>query len=99
MQLIAQAIWYIAEGVSLRVKDYPYTPKTQMLKYTVIMDSPINELIFYRSTRSDRWWIELPINANNIQRHTLIPCLYEDYLAALQNKIPLIFWNAIKKKT
>ena len=99
MQLIAQALWYIAEGVSLRVKDYPFTPKTQMLKYTVIMDSPINELIFYRSTRSDRWWIELPINnTTHIQRHTLIPCLYEDYLAALQNKIPLIFWNAIKKK-
>jgi formiminoglutamase len=99
MQLIAQALWYIAEGVSLRVKDYPFTPKTQMLKYTVIMDSPVNELIFYRSTRSDRWWIELPIkNTTHIQRHTLIPCLYEDYLAALQNKIPLIFWNAIKKK-
>lgn len=98
IQLIAQTIWYITEGVSLRVKDYPYTPKTQMLKYTVIMDSPINELVFYRSPRSDRWWIELPINNyTQIQRHTLIPCLYEDYLAALQNKIPLIFWNAIKK--
>ncbi|MGB3840814.1 MAG: hypothetical protein WBL11_00005, partial [Bacteroidales bacterium] len=91
-------IWYIVEGVSLRVKDYPFTAKTQMIKYTVIMDSAVKELIFYRSPRSDRWWIELPIyNTSQIQRHTLIPCLYEDYLAALQNKIPHIFWNAIKK--
>ena len=74
IQLLAQTIWYIVEGVSLRVKDYPFTAKTQMIKYTVIMDSAVKELIFYRSPRSDRWWIELPIyNTSQIQRHTLIP--------------------------
>ena len=68
-----------------------------MIKYTVIMDSAVKELIFYRSPRSDRWWIELPIyNTSQIQRHTLIPCLYEDYLAALQNKILIYFGMLLK---
>lgn len=95
--LIAQTIWYFIEGVNYRANDYPYCTKDNYQKFIVLLenDDPIN---FYKSDKSGRWWMEVNILANNkYKRHTLIPCTYEDYLQATNQKVPERWYKALRK--
>ena len=55
--LTAQAIWYIIEGMHFRVNEYPFSTKQNCIKYVVSCDD--QELIFYQSSLSKRWWLEV----------------------------------------
>lgn len=95
--LIAQMIWYFIEGVNFRAKDYPFSSKETYQKFIVMVenDDPIN---FYKSDKSGRWWMEINIIANNkYKRHALIPCTYQDYLEATEQKIPERWYKALRK--
>ncbi len=97
--LIAQMLWYFIEGVDNRAYDYPFATKDSYQKFIVLLenDDPIN---FYKSDKSGRWWMEVNlISDNKYKRHTLIPCTYEDYLQALEQKIPERWYKALKKLT
>ncbi len=98
--LIAQMIWYFIEGYSFRSNEYPFISKANYLKYIVPIDD--DELVFFKSNISDRWWIEIPFltNVNNkLKKHTLLPCTNEDYLAACDQKIPERWWKAQKRNS
>jgi len=87
--LVSQMIWYFIEGFSSRSYEYPFVTKDNYVKYIVPIES--EELIFYKSNKTGRWWIEIPflINVNNkLKRITLLPCTNEDYLAACEQEIP-----------
>ena len=95
--LIAQAIWYFIEGVNYRAKDYPFCTKENYQKFTVLFenDDPID---FYKSDKSGRWWMEIPVLSNNkYKRHALIPCAYQDYKEALEQKIPNRWYKAMRR--
>ncbi|NVK52981.1 MAG: formimidoylglutamase [Flavobacteriaceae bacterium] len=95
--LIAQMIWYFIEGVNYRAKDYPFSTKETYQKFIVMVenDDPIN---FYKSDKSGRWWMEINIITNNkYKRHALIPCTYQDYLEATEQKIPERWYKAQRK--
>jgi len=95
--LIAQMIWYFIEGVNFRAKDYPFCTKETYQKFIVLIenDEPIN---FYKSDKSERWWMEINIITNNKhKRHALIPCTYQDYLEAIEQKIPERWYKALRK--
>lgn len=95
--LIAQMIWYFVEGVNFRAKDYPYSTKESYQKFIVLVDNddPIN---FYKSDKSGRWWMEINILTNNkYKRHALIPCTYQDYLEATEQKVPERWYKAQRK--
>ena len=95
--LIAQMLWYFIEGVNFRAKDYPYATKESYQRFTVMLDDddPIN---FYKSDKSGRWWMEINLISNNKhKRHALIPCSYQDYEHALQQKIPNRWYKALQK--
>ncbi|TCP28497.1 arginase family enzyme [Tenacibaculum skagerrakense] len=97
--LIAQTIWYFIEGVNFRAKDYPYSCNQNYQKFSVILedDDPIN---FYKSDKSGRWWMEINlISDNKYKRHALIPCAYQDYVLALEQKIPERWYKAQQKLT
>jgi arginase family enzyme len=92
-QLIAQMIWYFIEGVNFRTNEYPFQSKKDYLKYIVPID---NEIInFYKSNKSDRWWME--ITDNITKKETLIPCSYQDYLEANKQSIPDRWWKTLRK--
>ena len=96
-QLLAQMIWYLIEGVQLRFNEYPVNTK-DFLKYSVTLSDQI--MIFYKSDKSNRWWIELTNNSylnNKIKSTTLIACTEKDYLDAMQDKIPERWFNAVKR--
>ena len=96
--LIAQIIWYFIEGVNYRVKDDDFTDDSSYQKYIMLVES--QELVFYKSNKTGRWWIEIPflteIN-NKLKRHTLLPCTHEDYLAACEQEIPERWWKAQRR--
>lgn len=96
--LIAQIIWYFIEGFHYRSNEYPFGSKENYLKYIIPFDS--EELVFYKSNKTDRWWIEIPFisNQNNkLKRNTLLPCSYEEYLAACNQELPERWWKVQRK--
>lgn len=95
--LIAQIIWYFIEGFHYRSNEYPFGSKEHYIKYIIPLEE---ELIFYKSNKTDRWWIEIPFisNGNNkLKKSTLLPCSYDEYLAACNQEIPERWWKAQRK--
>jgi arginase family enzyme len=96
--LIAQIIWYFLEGYNFRSLEYPSLNQNIFLKYIVPVDDI--ELIFFKSPKTERWWIEIPFisNVNNkLKKNTLLPCTHEDYLRACDQEIPERWWKAQRK--
>lgn len=98
--LIAQIIWYFVEGVNFRIKDDDFTDENSYQKYITLVDE--QELIFFKSNKTGRWWIEMPflteINTK-LRRHTLLPCMHQDYLDACNNKVPDRWYKAFQKNS
>ncbi len=89
--LTAQMIWYFIEGFYNRKSDFPYKDKENYKRYYVPIQDHAHEIIFYKSKKSERWWMEVPCPANMMakyERHYLIPCSYSDYQIALKDEVP-----------
>lgn len=96
--LIAQVIWYFMEGINFRSNEYPFGTKENYLKYIVPLEN--EELVFYKSNKTDRWWIEINFFAgqhNKLKKNTLLPCSHEEYLSACNHEIPERWWKAQRK--
>lgn len=99
-KLMAQGIWYALEGISLRKRDFPFGKKDSYIKYVVPNNELEKDIVFFKSDKSGRWWIEMPLeNPFNPMhnRHILVPCSYNDYLKAGEGEIPDRWWRAAKK--
>lgn len=95
--LIAQIIWYFIEGFHFRSNEYPFGTKEEYIKYIVTLE---DELIFYKSNKTERWWIEIPFLSslnNKLNKTTLLPCTNDDYLEACKGIIPERWWKAQRK--
>ena len=98
--LISQMIWYFIEGVNYRIIDEDFTDETNFQKFYTMVDS--QELVFYKSNKTGRWWVEIPflVEVNNkLKRHTLLPCSHNDYLDATNNIVPERWFKAFKKNS
>lgn len=96
--LVSQCVWYFIEGFSFRSREYPFGSKEEYLKYIVLVEE--DELVFYKSNKTERWWIEIPFldNANNkLKRNTLLPCTHDDYLLACEQEVPNRWWKAYRR--
>jgi hypothetical protein len=85
------------EGYHYRSKEYPIGTRKNFIKYIV----PIEEenLIFYKSNYTERWWIAIPHTSvnNKLKTKTLLPCSEEDYILATHQEIPNRWWKAQRK--
>ncbi len=98
--LVAQIIWYFIEGYSQRKEDFPKSSTRNYIKYTIHLNDNEHELIFYKSPKSDRWWVEVPYpdgKEAKYFRHLIVPCTYEDYLNASNGEMPDIWWQTFQK--
>ena len=96
--LIAQILWYFIEGVNCRLVDNNFYNIDDFQKYTVLIDD--QELMFLKSVKSSRWWVEIPFlqNSNNkLEEHSLLPCMHQDYVDASKGVIPERWYKAQKK--
>ncbi|HBK83965.1 MAG TPA: arginase [Flavobacterium sp.] len=95
--LIVQIIWYFIEGFHYRLQETPSSKNQNFIKYIVPMEDETN-LVFYKSTLSDRWWIEVSnFNFSKKLVNSLLPCSHQDYLLATTQEIPNRWWKAQRK--
>ncbi|MDG1776449.1 MAG: formimidoylglutamase [Flavicella sp.] len=98
--LLAQLIWYFIEGVSERVGDFPIGSRKSYTKFFVHLEDVEDDLIFYKSDKSNRWWLEVKYQSeerSKYDRHCLVPCSQDDYEKALKNIIPDLWWKTLQK--
>ena len=98
MKLAAQIIWYYFEGYINRKHDYPKASLEDCTKYEVQIDEIDFPIVFYKSNKSNRWWIEVQVILDKmVQDAIIISCTKEDYLNACKNEIPERWWINFKK--
>jgi hypothetical protein len=88
------------DGYSQRKADYPAGSKKDYIKFTVHLDDFKDEIVFYKSNKSDRWWLEVPYppqKHDRYDRHTLVPCDASDYEKAMKNEMPDLWWKTYQK--
>jgi arginase family enzyme len=97
--LMAQMLWYFVEGFYNRKKDVPLQPKSQYLIYRASLKDNSHELIFVKSKKSDRWWMQVPYpsGASGNERFHLVPCRYDDYQTAVAGEMPDLWWRTYQK--
>ncbi len=93
-KIVAVMIWYFIEGFYSR-KDSQSFEGSDYVKYRVALDNKPNELVFYKSKKSGKWWMEIPPQEgfpyNRIQT---VACSYSDYEMAQKGEVPERWVNA-----
>ena len=97
--LIAQMIWCFIDGYYSRKKDAPLYPKSNYIIYRTTLETEDYELVFVKSKKSDRWWMQVPYFGSKSvnERFYLVPCRYEDYQLAVSGEMPDLWWKTHQK--
>jgi len=97
--LISQMVWYFIDGVYNRKRDFPLNPKSQYLIYKTSLKHEDHEVVFVKSKKSDRWWMQVPYPAGGSknERFHLVPCQYDDYKTAVSGEMPDLWWRTYQK--
>jgi len=97
--LLAQMIWYFVDGFYQRKKDIPLQPKSQYLIYRTSLKEDGHELLFVKSKKTDRWWMQVayPSTSSKNERYHLVPCSYDDYQLAVNGEMPNLWWRTQQK--
>lgn len=97
--LQAQMVWYFIEGYTHRYNEYPIKDLNNHTKYIVTFEDD-EDMVFYKSEFSQRWWIQVPINLNaknKLNKFTLLPCRESEYQEAIRGNYPERWWKEQKK--
>ncbi|MCI5055002.1 MAG: arginase family protein, partial [Flavobacteriales bacterium] len=98
--LIAQMVWCCIDGYYSRKKEFPISNKSEFLKFRVVLEDQSHEIVFYKSQKSDRWWMDVPYPMSKsvkYERHHLVPCSYKDYQQACDEDMPEKWWKTYQK--
>jgi formiminoglutamase len=95
--LAAQILWFFLEGFSQKQYEAPVLSNSvsgRFIKYHVRVTDLDDDLIFVKSSLTDRWWIEL---TDENQAHIYVACSHDDYLKANRNEVPDRWVNAANR--
>ena len=97
--LLAQMVWCFIDGFYNRKKDFPLNPKSQYLIYKTSLKHDDHELVFVKSKKTDRWWMQVPYPTGGSlnERFHLVPCRYDDYTTAVSGEMPDLWWRTYQK--
>lgn len=84
--IIATMVWYFIEGFYNR-KDTGQFNSDNYTKYTVSFEGSDDTMTFYKSNRTEKWWMLVNYGEGMLDR-AYIPCSYEDYTAATHGDFP-----------
>lgn len=97
-ELAAQMIWYYVEGTQIGMDEDPLSGNENYVQYITNFEKSSESITFYKSLRSGKWWIYLPVDHKRHPRYRyLIPCDYEDYQMATQGEIPYRWILAVSR--
>jgi len=94
-QQLAQMIWYFVEGFSSRFNDEPQVNDSDFIIYRNQLQSSKHELVFYKSRKSNRWWMEIPHPYE--KKSYFVACSYKDYEMVLADDMPDRWWKAFQR--
>jgi len=77
----AQSIWHFIEGFHLRNDDFPEISSNNFKKFHV--SAGLLDLVFYKSSLTNRWWVEL-IRTKQNPAISLLSCSVNDYNKAAE---------------
>lgn len=96
-QVVAQMVWYLIDGFANRKNDYPASNKG-LVEYIVEFKNYNHPFHFWKSTKTGRWWIQIPVKTKKkVVRHQLVPCTYDDYQQTCKEDVPERLLNAFKR--
>mgnify|MGYP000851609951 CR=1 FL=1 len=97
-KLASQVVWYFMDGFVNRKHDHPNL-HDEFIRYRCNLDHKQPDLLFHKSKRTNRWWMEIPHprSLHNADMNVIIPCSYNDYQAAAAGDIPDRYLNALQK--
>ena len=75
--LMAQMIWHFVDGFYHRREENPFSGGEEFMKFRVALKNGENELVFYKSKNTERWWME--VSSRHHQLPFVLPCSYQDY--------------------
>jgi arginase family enzyme len=98
-QLIGQILWYFIDGITHRLGESSIKNFKKMKCFMVPVTAYSEELKFYQSEISDRWWMAIPVVGGQKKEDQTyyLPCSTRDYNLACNDIIPDRWWNAFKK--
>ncbi len=99
-QLVAQMIWYFLDGYANRQNDIPDKNNKDFIRFRVWLEDYKEELIFLKSKKTDRWWIDIPVKSKTGKgqlKYPYTPCSYADYQQALKQELPDRWWKLQQK--
>lgn len=99
-KLLAEIIWYFIQGTMSRKGDFPIGSKAEYTRFTVFLEESGREIVFFKSNKSARWWMEVPYppqSGTKYERHHMVPCNKLDYDNAMKNEMPDLWWKTYQK--
>jgi len=93
--LAAQIIWYFIDGVLSRNIEVPSGDNKNFKTFIVGNSDLGQEITFYKSLISERWWMEVP-NPKD-KKPVVISCSQADYKAACEQEVPTLWWKSFQK--
>ena len=88
--LAAQIIWFFLEGFSQKQYETGYLREGnpgRFIKYHVRITGLDDDLVFIKSTLTERWWMEISSEKEDSAKR-FVACSHEDYLKANRNELP-----------
>ncbi|MBI3233831.1 MAG: hypothetical protein HYZ42_07280 [Bacteroidetes bacterium] len=98
-KLLSQMIWYFVDGIMARQSENPEENEDGFMKYVVGIKENAHSINFYKSQRTEKWWMEIPNPMNKAAHHgpIVVPCSYQDYIKASNDELPERWWNIYQK--
>jgi formiminoglutamase len=93
--LAAQVIWYVLEGISLTIFEDPELTPDVFSKYHIHIDMANQNLAFYKSNLTNRWWMEIELEGK--KRSVILSCSEKDYELACKQEIPDRWWRLFNR--
>jgi arginase family enzyme len=95
--LVAQAAWYFLEGYSHRIPENPIDTPEHIKKFIVNLNAAGHDIVFHKSTLSERWWMEIPVRNSVTGTNFYVSCSYDDYQQACNQEIPDRWWRFLHR--
>ncbi len=95
--LAAQMIWYFLQGFFQRKTEYPYTDIKKFQKFIVNVPQVGHDIHFYKSPKTNRWWLEVPYPDTKYSRLLYVACTPSDYKLACEGEIPDRWWKNFQR--
>ena len=95
--LAAQSVWYFLEGFTHRIRENPIDTPEHIKKFIVTLNAAGHDIIFHKSTLSERWWMEIPVKNPDSGYNFFVSCSYEDYQQASNQEIPDRWWRFLNR--